>query len=146
GCGQGNCLGNVPAEVGNVWGRNHYSENCANSSIYPAAGSKSGYALSQVSVGPNSGLWYVSSVSLQMRRKSSIHPALSGGGDLYEVRDPLQASKCRSALGVTGYPRVTWYDYNMRCEGISQSVLTNMHLTVIDHEAYGGLNGPTGHQ
>ncbi len=119
--------------------------DCLRGWIIPDAdlGDRSGYDLTEVSSGPNTGLWYVSRAEFQIDRGSNLNPAvLQSSGQ----RMPLTASEAASCTSLPPEPDGTvlanWFTFNSVCKNVNaQGIVDAAWL----HEGYGS-NGNNGHQ
>jgi hypothetical protein len=96
-----------------------------------------GYKVTAVTSGPNTGLWYVTSVSYRMDIQSNINPTIKQGSNfVYNLTDAEDLSSCNSV------PYVNYYDYNTKCRSYS---LAPFYAALWNHEGRGsGTNN--GHQ
>ena len=109
---------------------------------YPKTSIDKGYTLQSVTDGPNTGLWYVKTISYKMNTEADMAPSIKNGSKKrWKVLEPTQQASCTSA-GVS--TTVNFYDFNSKCKGIG-AVVNAFHQGLKWHEGYGKQNS-SGHQ
>lgn len=107
-----------------------------------------GVGRNEIEGGPNSGYWWISSISFDMFREGNLNP--SAKPDATRTHPiPNASNKCISNLGIqTGQPIVAnFYDYNDKCvkgKAYAEEMLEGWW----GHEGFGveGKVGATGHE
>jgi hypothetical protein len=104
--------------------------------------SDKGFTLQLVTSGPNTGLWYVKTVTYKMDTESNFLAAVKRGSSTrWKLLERTQQAACDSA-GVS--TTVNFYDFNVWCKGLSQ-VVPAFHQGILWHEGRGKRND-SGHQ
>ena len=133
-----------------TWGWNVAKGSCDPRRLAPnpltdTLSNPSGYSIAQVSVGPNAGLWYVTSVSYQMQTESNLDVNLTASGPNYSIGNASQERLCRQPLGLSSRDPVlvNFYNFNTKCEGQS---LAAMFTGLWNHEGFGTGTLNNGHE
>ncbi|MEW5927755.1 MAG: hypothetical protein AB1941_09735 [Gemmatimonadota bacterium] len=102
--------------------------------------SKRGYTLIQVPPGgPNSGYWYVQSMSLHMHRRGRLNPFITQAATMNLPLDAALVRECKKHLG--GGTTINFYRFNL-CKGKN---VEDFLAGIRAHEGF-GRNGGTGHE
>jgi hypothetical protein len=100
-----------------------------------ATSMQQGYTDLQVSDGPNSGLWYVTSASFFMDRQSQVNPEVRPGGTSFQL-PTQQATECSAA-------EMSFYEFNQNCKSIN---IDAMISGILAHEGFGTGGMENGHE
>lgn len=101
-----------------------------------------GYTLQSATSGPNTGLYYVNTVTYRMDTQSNFLAAIkSGNNTRWKSVDPAQQAACTSA-GLSA--SVNFFDFNSKCQNLA-AVVAAFHAGLLLHEGYGRQNN-SGHQ
>jgi hypothetical protein len=109
-----------------------------------ANNNQAGYQVAQVPSGPNTGIWYVSSVDYRMNRASNINPQAEANAPKRTLPEGSQAQECRSRMNLAAGAavQVNFYTFNEYCKGLNMGAFLS---AVWSHEGFGS-SGSNGHE
>lgn len=139
-CYQGNFYYNQATFLG--WNARKGTCDGAVVTPLPRGFPNSGYTVQAVTSGPNTGLWYVTSVSYRIDTESNINSAIKAGSPtVFQLVDKTEKRDCNKGGGPT-ITSVNFYTFNTKCRKVD---LTGFFNGLWKHEGY-GVGNNSGHQ